>query len=402
MPTFQYQALDEDGLLHSGTVDTASETDARDHLSRAGMAPLSVIIGNNGKAGWRALLTPEPPPREITDFTLDLAMLLKSKVTLDEALTILKGMETRRWLVRLIGRMQLELAGGKNFSAVLAQHSQYFPTMYIKMVEAAEAAGRLQPALSSIAAERQRTERLRKRLISAMAYPGFLAVAAIGVLFFVLLYIIPLFEDAISGYRDRIAPSTLVVFQLSEVLRANISIVIGGIVLLLVAFIALKRLAGKKSVWLGLFATLPVTGRIVSYNLTLTFCRTLSMLLRNDVNISTALGLIRDIVAQPGIDKDFAVVIADVRGGKRLSEALARTTILPVHVVQLLRVGEGAGSIADSADRIAEFYEAKLDASLGQLTAVLGPALMMLVSLLVGWLIITVMSALMSINDLIA
>lgn len=402
MPTFEYQALDEGGQIHAGTVDTASESDARDHLSRAGMAPLSIRRTAENAGGWRALLTPEPPPREITGFTLDLAMLLKSKVSLEEALSILKSMETRRWLVKLIGRMQVDLAGGKNFSAVLAQHSRFFPTMYIKMVEAAEAAGRLQPALSAIAAERQRTERLRKRLISAMAYPGFLAVAATGVLFFVLLYIIPLFEDAISGYRDRIAPSTLIVFQLSEFLRANISYVVGGAVLVLLAFILLKRLAGKKSVWLGVFATLPITGRIVSYNLTLTFCRTLSMLLRNDVNISTSLGLIRDIVAQPGIDKDFTSVIADVRGGKRLSEALARTTLLPTHVVQLLRVGEGAGNVAESADRIAEFYEAKLDASLGQLTAVLGPSLMMLVSLLVGWLIITVMSALMSINDLVA
>jgi general secretion pathway protein F len=94
-------------------------------------------------------------------------------------------------------------------------------------------------------------------------------------------------------------------------------------------------------------------------------------------------------------------VISDVRQGSRLSESLARRSLLPGHVVQMLRVGEEAGNLADSAGRVAIFYEAKLDMSLGRLTAILGPAMMIGVSFLVAWLIISVMTALISVNDLL-
>ncbi|MEO3386699.1 type II secretion system F family protein [Mesorhizobium sp. CAU 1741] len=401
MTVFEYRAIDDSGQVHTGTMDGVSPENVRIELDRAGMIMLSARQIVRGARTWRERLTPEPPSSDITRFTQDLAMLLRGGVSLDEALSVVAKMETRRWLVTLTRHLQTALAAGKSFSSVLAEHPRYFSPLYVKMVQAAEASGRLQHALAAIARERQRSEALRRRLISATAYPGFLAVAATGVMFFVLLYIIPQFEGAIAGFRDRLAPSTLFVFRLSEGLRENLDVVLIGMALLLVVFIVAKRIAGRASVGQALIAKAPFVNRIVSYNLTLTFCAMLAMLNRNGVDISTSLGLIRDTISLPGAERKFDEIIADVRSGARLSDALARSTLFPAHVVQMLRVGEGAGNLAESGDRIAEFYEVKLDTALKQLTAVLGPALMMLVSVMVGWLIISVMGALMSINDLL-
>jgi general secretion pathway protein F len=370
-------------------------------LDRAGITPLSMRETNTGARSWRERLTPEPSPEDVTGFTLDLAMLLKGGVTLNEALAILTQMETRRWLVKLIRQLHTGLAGGKSLSKVLIQHPKLFPPIYVKMVEVAEMSGRLEPALTSIAQERQRAERLRKRLISAMAYPGFLAVAAIGVLVFVLLYIIPQFEGAIAGFRDRISPSALFVFRLSETLRSNLDVAVGSILVLLVVFLLIKQFSKRTAVWLELLSRLPFARQAVTYHLTLTFCRTLEILLENGVDISTTLRLIRGISPLKKTAGKLDAVIAEVRGGKRLSQALAKETLLPGHVVQMLRVGEEAGDLGASAGRVAVFYEAKLDSQLTRLTAFLGPALMMGVSLLIGWLILSIMSALMSINDLL-
>jgi general secretion pathway protein F len=402
MTVFEYKALNASGKVLEGTMEAATPADLLSQLDKAGVTPVSMreAKGSDNR-NWRERLTPEPGPEEITGFTLDLAMLLKGGVTLNEAMVILTQMETRRWLVRLIRQLHTGLAGGRSLSKVLAQHPKLFPPIYIKMVEVAEVSGRLEPALHSIAQERQRAARLRGRLVSAMAYPGFLAVAAIGVLIFVLLYIIPQFEGAIAGFRDKISPSALFVFRISETFRANIDVAIFGVIVLLIAVLILKLFAQKRGLWLELLSRLPFTRQAVTYHMTLTFCRTLEILLQNGVDISTALRLIRGISPLAGTVRKIDAVIAEVRGGKRLSQALAADTLLPGHVVQLLRVGEESGDLGASAGRIALFYENKLDSQLTRLTAFLGPALMMGVSLLIGWLILSIMSALMSINDLL-
>jgi general secretion pathway protein F len=403
MSVFEYRALSASGKVMIGTMEGTTPDDVAKQLDRAGITPLSMQEKSGGdQRSWRDLLTIDPGSEEITGFTIDLAMLLKGGVALDEALLILTQMETRRWLVRLIRQIHVDLAGGKSLSKVLTQHPKLFSPLYIKMVEVAEISGRLEPALTSIAMERQRSEKLRKRLISAIAYPGFLSVAALGVLAFVLLYIIPQFEGAIAGFRSKISPSALFVFRLSELFRANVDVVLIGIAVILIGFMALKKFGEKRSLWIDILSVLPFTSRVVTYHMTLTFCRTLEILLENGVDISTSLRLIRGMIAIPKTGPKIDAVIADVRGGKRLSQALAGQTLLPGHVVQMLRVGEEAGNLGASSGRIAMFYEAKLDAALGRLTAILGPVLMMGVSVLIGWLILSIMSALLSINDLLA
>ncbi|SER79240.1 general secretion pathway protein F [Rhizobium sp. NFR03] len=402
MAVFSYRALGASGKMIAGTMEASTHADVIEQLDRANATPITIeeTTGEETRS-WRDRLTIEPAREDITGFTVDLAMLLKGGVTLNEALLILTQMETRRWLVKLIERLHVELSAGKSFSKVLAQHPRLFPPLYVKMIEVAEVSGRLEQALTSIATERQRSERLRKRLVSALAYPAFLTVAALGVLAFVLLYIIPQFEGAIAGFRDRISPSALFVFRLSEWFRGNVDLVLVAIGALLIGLMLVKRLGQRRSVFIEILAVLPLTSRIVTYHLTLTFCRTLEILLENGVDISTALRLIRGIHPLPSTTTKVDGVISDVRGGKRLTQALAAQNLLPAHVVQMLRVGEESGHLADSAGRIAVFYETKLDASLARLTAVAGPLLMMCVSMLIGWLILSIMSALMSINDLL-
>ncbi|WP_062206109.1 type II secretion system F family protein [Aureimonas sp. AU12] len=402
MAKFRYKALNATGKMLDGTMDAASSAEVVRVLDEAGFTPVSAKpLGAGDGRSWSERLTPDPKPAEITAFTLDLAMLLKGGVSLDEALVILTQMETRRWLVKLVRSLHTELSGGRSFSSVLGSHPALFPPLYVKMVEVAEMSGRLEEALTSIAAERQRTEALSKRLMSAISYPAFLGVAAIGVLFFVLLYIIPQFEGAIQGFRDRIDGSALFVFELSEGLRAVSGYILPTLIALLAAFLLAKRLMSGRSLGLELLSRLPFTRRLVIYSLTLTFCRTLSILLANGVDISTSLRLIRGISRVPRSAEAIDAVLADVRQGTRLSQALARRPLLPAHVVQMLRVGEEAGNLSESAARVSVFYEAKLDAALARFTAILGPVLMMSVSLLIGWLIISIMTALMSINDLL-
>ncbi|RXF70287.1 type II secretion system F family protein [Hansschlegelia zhihuaiae] len=402
MATFEYRAINPAGKMVSGAMEGASRADVLAELNRSGFTPISAAeTAGAAKRSWRERLTPEPSAEHITGFTLDLAMLLKGGVPLNQALAILTEMESRRWLVKLIEALHGEIAGGKSFSQALALHPRLFPPVYVQTVAVAETAGRLEEALSDIAQERQRNERLRKSFTSAIAYPGFLAVAAIGVMSFVLLFVIPQFEGALQGFRSKLSPSTTFVFDLSRWFRDNINVIVLSVAGVLLLLLVLSRVGRGGNLIVRGLARMPLTRTLLSHELTVTFCRTLSILLTNGVPITIALRLIRDIVRVPSAAAAIDLAMADVRQGQRLSEALARRAFLPAHVTQMLRVGEEAGKLPDSAARIAGFYETKLETSLKRLVAVIGPVMMIAVACLVAWLIVSVMTALTSINDLL-
>ena len=402
MALFEYRAINPTGKMIAGAMEGGSRAEVLAELDRAGFTPVSAVetSATPGRS-WRDRLTPEPSPEHVTGFTLDLAMLLKGGVSLNEALSILTQMESRRWLAKLVEALHVEISSGKSFSQALALHPRMFPPVYVQTVAVAESAGRLDDALGDIASERQRNEKLRKAFISAVSYPSFLVVAALGVMSFVMLFVIPQFEGALQGFRSRLSPSTTFVFDLSRGFRDHLDLIVMGVAGTLLLFLLASRLTKGGSLFVRAFARLPLTRTLLGHELTVTFCRTLSILLANGVPITNALRLIRDVVRVPSAAAAIDGAMADVRQGKRLSEALARAAFLPAHVTQMLRVGEESGKLADSASRIAGFYEAKLDTSLRRLVAVIGPAMMMAVACLIAWLIVSVMSALTSINDLL-
>ena len=402
MPSFRYEALDTTGRRLDGIMDGASRAEIIQELNRAGLLPIKAVEASkqSGRT-WREWLTPEPKSEDITALTLDIVMLLKGGVTLSEALELLQQMGGGGWRARVLRELHLAISVGKTFSAALAEHPRLFSPIYVKMVEVAEATGRLEEALASLADERQRLERMRKRLIGAISYPAFLIVAALGAMTFIFLYVIPQFETALEGYRDKIDPTALLVFNMSAFLRHNYEVIllsIGGVALLC---LLLGQFGQTRGLWVSLFARLPFFRTVFLYEVTLKFCRTLAVLIGNGVDISTALRLLRDVVRLPAFAAEVDHVIADVRKGRRLSEALTARHFLPNHVVQMLRVGEESGRLPESASRVALFYEARLDTALTRVIAVIGPLTMVLVSVLIAWLIISVMTALMSVNDLL-
>ena len=150
-----------------------------------------------------------------------------------------------------------------------------------------------------------------------------------------------------------------------------------------------------------LIARMPGTREIVLYEQTTVFCATLGTLTHSGVDISTALRLIRDVMRDSRSAEKIDRVIASVRQGHRLTEALLDEAILPPYAVHMLRVGEESGELDSAAMRVAGFYEARLDRSLTRLTSILGPTIIILVSGLVAWLIISVITALLSVNELL-
>lgn len=402
MPKFRYRALDATGQMVVGVIEAASNEAVVPELEKISFLPIEISdesAGGGGGFSLRKLFSRGPTSEEISGVSEDLATLIKGGVTLDRALLILSEAGARPAVARLMLDLHREISAGHSLAEAVSAHPDLFPKTYAKMVEVAEVAGTLDETLRVVAHERRRGENLRRRISGALAYPSFLIFAAFGVLTFVLLYIIPEFERALAGFQDE--SQQPFIFGLSRSVRANSDLfAIGGIVLMAAILLAVRSRA-IRSAFMRLVARIPGTRQIVTYEQTVSFCATLGTLTHSGVDISTSLRLIRDLMRDPRAAEKIDRIVQSVRQGHRLSEALLDVTILPPYAVHMLRVGEESGELGSAAMRVAGFYEARLDRALTRLTGILGPAIIILVSMLVAWLIISVITALLSVNDLL-
>jgi general secretion pathway protein F len=221
------------------------------------------------------------------------------------------------------------------------------------------------------------------------------------VLVFVLVYIIPEFERAMAGLQTDGQGSTETVFALSRALRQNGSLISLIALLTILAIYLAARNRSVKALFMRLIARIPGLREVIRHEQAVSFCATLGTLTRSGVDISSSLRLIRDLMRNPRSAAKIDEVVKTVRQGQRVSEALLAVDLLPPYAVHMLRVGEESGQLDSAAIRIAGFYEGKLDRALARLTSVLGPAIMILVSMLIAWLIVSVITALLSVNELI-
>lgn len=399
MPKFRYKALDASGKLLVGAIDAPSQEAVMPELQKLAVFPIEISAAGEPSGTIANLFARSPTPEDITRLTEDLGTLLRGGVTLDRALLILSETSTRAVTSRLMLDLNRSIASGSSLAESVAAYPAIFPRTYAKMVEAAEVAGTLDETLAVIAHERSRGESLKRRITSALAYPSFLAFAATGVLVFVLMAIIPEFERALAGFQAE--GSTETVFALSRTLRAHSSLFATAAILVLLAGLLIFRSRAAKASLLGLVGRVPGVRQVMRYERAVSFCATLGTVTRSGVDITTALRLIRDLMRDRRSTETVDALVAGVRQGRRLSEALAETDLLPLYAVHMLRVGEESGELDAAALRIAGFYEDRLDRALSSLTSILGPAIMILVSLLIAWLIISVITALLSVNELL-
>jgi general secretion pathway protein F len=401
MPKYRYRALDASGQMRVGFIEAASTEAVLPELERLAVLPIEISDAGEKRRSLRQRLSRGPTREEITGITEDLAALVRGGLTLDRALLVLSETSTRPALAELMLDLHRGISAGHSLAEAVSTHPDRFPPAYTKMVEVAELAGTLDETLLVIAHERRRGERLRRRIMSALTYPTFLIVAAGGVLVFVLVSVIPEFERALTGLQSEMQGSTQLVFALSHALRENLDLFAVLAILVLLAIWAALRSSAVKSAAMQALGRVPGLREILHHEQAVSFCATLGTLSRSGVDITTSLRLIRDLMRDRRSAEKIDRVVASVRQGHRVSEALAETGLLPVYAVHMLRVGEESGELDSAAVRVAGFYEEKLDRALTRLTGVLGPAIIILVSLLIAWLIVSVMTALLSMNELI-
>jgi general secretion pathway protein F len=402
MPNFQYRALTQGGEIVSGSISAVTATEVARRIEYLGLVPIEAIAEKGATISHLTVaFISRPRVEDVTVFTRDLALLLRAGARLHDALDLLASdMDVGR-LRPTVVQIKAAVLAGESFAEAISRHPGLFSPMYVALVRVGEASGTLDHILELLANERARAGALRRKLFDALQYPAFVFVAACCVLIFFLLFVLPQFSAVLRDFNAKLDPMVSVFLDLSNVLHAHTTEIGAGSALVLIGLWLLLRRAAVRAALVDQISRLPFVRTVFNFYRSGLFCRNLGILLGSGVNLTATLRILIDIMATTGGIAIWTATADRVRQGGKLSEALAATSVLPPMAVRMLRLGEETGQLATLAGRVADFYEAKLQRSLDRIVGIAGPAAIIVISVVVGGLIVSVMTALLSVSQVV-
>ena len=402
MPNFRYRALTQTGEVVHGTLSAPSATEVTARIEYLRLLPIETVeekrpASASGGFGFFS----RPGRAEVTTFTRDLALLLKAGARLDDALELLSGDADVGRLRPVVARLRAALLAGESLAEALAAHPLLFPPMYLALVRVGEVSGTLDQVLELLGAERARAEQMRRKLTDAMQYPLFVLMAAFGVMLFFILFVLPQFSSVLQDFGSKSDSALSFFIRASDFIRANsAALSLAAAALMVTLWLMLRRPAVRAAI-ISAAASSPGLSTIFRFYRTSLFCRNLGVLLASGVTLTPTLRILVDIMAVTGKIETWSLAADRVRHGGKLSEALSASNTLPPMAVRMLRLGEETGQLPVLAGRVAEFYEAKLQRSLDRIVGIVGPLAIITISAVVGGLIVSVMTALLSVTQLV-
>ena len=403
MPNFRYRALTQRGEMVSGLIAAASIAEVNRRIEYLQLVPIDTALEQGSRRAWLRNFSWAAQARgeDVTIFTVDLALLVKAGARLDEALELLATDIDVGRLRPTVAKIRASVLSGESFADALSHHPALFPAMYVALVRIGETSGKLDQVLDVLATERSRAEALRRKLADALRYPAFLLFAATCVLLFFLIFVMPQFGGVLHDFGANVGPVAAFFLSLSQSMT-EYKEWLGALLvaLLLSGFLLLRRPASRTKI---LFAVsrLPLVRTGLAYYRTALFCRNLSVLLGAGVALTTALRILADMMVATGGGTTWRGTVEQVRHGGKLSDALADKAALPAMAVRMLKLGEETGQLPALAGRVAEFYQTKLQRSLDRAVGLIGPLAIIGISVIVGGLIVSVMTALLSVSQLV-
>lgn len=402
MPNFRYRALTQTGEIVDGLISAASAAEVNRRIEYLGLFLIETAHDRSASSvsGFTLAILNRPRSIDVTIFTQDIALVLKAGARLEDGLELLASDMGGGRMRPIIDKVRSSVLAGESFSESIAHHPTVFPTMYVALVRVGEASGTLDQILEMLGKERSRSEALRRRLLDAIQYPAFVLLAACGVLIFFFLFVLPQFSAVLTDFGAKTDSALNLFLNLSHFLRGHGVEVLAGSGILLVGIWWILRRSDVRSLLVSELSRLPGLSSVFRFYRTALFCRNLGILLASGVALTATLRIVVEIMAVTGSTAIWRATADKVRHGGKLSEALAASNLLPIMAVRMLRLGEETGQLPTLASRVAEFYEAKLQRSLDRIVGIVGPLSIVTISLVVGGLIVSVMTALLSISEI--
>ena len=407
MAQFQYRAVDPQGKVVEGTIEAAEVPAVVSRLHDRGLIPINIASGEVSRTRAPRVALPAMPVmgrrrvkgRDLLVMTQELSALVSSGLPLDRSLATLAELTDNAELKRILTEVLQAVQGGKSLAEALGQH-RAFPTLYVNMIRAGEIGGFLELVLQRLAEYLERGQELRDEVRSALTYPILLTGAMGASMLVLLLYVLPKFSALFTDMGRALPLQARVVIGLSDILRGYWWL---GIGLIGIAFGAVRysiRTPRGRYGWDGWKLRLVLVGPLLRKMEVASLARTLGTLLKSGVPMLQALGIVKEVAGNLVISRAIGEVEVGVREGAGIADPLARSGVFPQLAVQMIAVGEETGRLDEMLVRIAEHFDREVRVKIQQFTRLLEPVLILVMGLGIGFIVISMLTAIFSVNDL--
>src|SRR5215813_1253972 len=389
MAFFQYRAADQAGKIIEGVMEAEVEQSVVSRLHEMGCVPLRINVPRAGAATTQQVRLPLFTRRKVSQpqllqFTQELATLLAAGLPLDRSLVILGSLVEGEEFTKIMRTLVEAVRAGKSLAAAMTEHPDVFPKIYVNMIRAGEAGGILEAVLRYLTEYMERSLALKEDLKSALIYPLILGGAAGVSLIVLFIYVIPRFALIFKDVGQALPLITKIVIDFSEFLTQYgwvlLLLLLGGIT----AGLFYLRSPEGKTEWDRFCLRVWLLGELVKKFETARFARTLSALLRGGVPLLEALGTVQGVVGNRLLTHAIGQVQVRVREGKGMARPL----------------GEETGKLDTMLNEVAEHYDQEVKRTTKRLTSILEPALILGMGLVIGAVVISMLLAIFSMNDL--
>jgi general secretion pathway protein F len=403
MEVYSYKATTKEGNIVTGTIEAANERLAVDRIQDMGYFPLKVSKTVEQKGiiySFLSSIKGRVSEKDVMTFTYQLGVLLEAGFTLDRALSILSELTEKKALRDLIKEIISQVRGGKSFSEALSRFPSVFPSFYVNMIRAGEAGGFLEDTISRMAAYLESSQTLKEDIRSALIYPFILTVVGGAAVVILLTFVVPKFTRIFTDMGEALPLPTLILLTISNGLIEYwwaILLFLTGVFFAIRYY--LKSDSGRHS-WDKLKFKLPVFGKLYKEAAVSRFARTLGTLLGSGVPILNALQIVKGTLGSERIAEIISSVREAVRKGRGISEPLRNSDIFPPIAVHMVTVGEETGRLDEMLLKIADRFDLEVRTTIKRLLSLLEPALILLMGVMVGFIVIAMLMAIFSINEL--
>lgn len=396
---FFFRAVASDGKLRTGVVHGETEKWVANELRRQGLTPVYVGLEQKKSFQLRLPLLKRGNRRDVLLFTQELSTLLNAGIPVDRALSITSEL-TERPVFRIVLQDVIRvLKGGKSLAESLGTKPDYFSELYVNMVRSGEASGSLAAVFDRLAEFERTRDELRNYIISSMVYPGLLAVVGAASVIFLLTFVVPRFAQVFEDSHMQIPLPTKIMLESSKAVKTYGWMVLAAIGVSVAAFRGYVSTAKGRLWWDTLRLKIPVLGDALRKSEVARFARAMSTLVQNSVPLVQSLGIAGATLNNKRIAGSLHAVAQGVKRGEGIAAPMRRTKEFPPLAAHLLSVGEETGRLDHMFSRMAEIYENETRTAIRRFTALFEPLIILVMGIVVGALILSMLLAITSMNE---
>ena len=400
MFVYEYQARDSSGKSISGQLEAADQLAANAILSSRNLMVTSLKVGAAKKAATKRLQG-NVKPQDLVIFTRQLATMIDAGLPLVQTMMVLEEQTDSKALKPIIRSVLQKIEAGESFSKALAAYPKVFPKLYVCMVEAGETGGLLAEILDRVASYLEASSRLKKKVKSAMAYPMIVCLIAICISLFLMIKVIPIFADIFKDFGAKLPMPTQILIQVSSVLRQYFLMVVMAVGAVIFLLVKIKKTKRGTVVWDRVKLKFPIFGKLAHKICISRFARTFAALLRSGVPILETLRIVGQSSGNTQVEGAVEKTAESIERGDNLAIALGQHAIFPPMLVRMIAAGEQTGKVDVMLEKISDFYDEEIEATLGALTSLIEPLLIVFLGVVVGTIVICMFLPIFKLNQVV-